>query len=124
MIKKIVKKISSVRMQLVASVFVAIAPVLVLTYIVNQPWFWKFAPDWMRQYFIDVPWASLTVGLVALVAAWLGGEHFILRQVRALIAAAKRLRKGDMGSRTGLHDSPGELGQLAEVFDGMAEALQ
>jgi signal transduction histidine kinase/CheY-like chemotaxis protein len=124
MIKKIAKKISSVRMQLVASVFVAIAPVLVLTYIVNQPWFWKFAPDSWREYFIDVPWASLTVGLAALVAAWMGGEHFILRQVRALSDAAKRLGKGDMSSRTGLHNSPGELGQLAEVFDGMAESLQ
>ncbi len=111
-------------MQLVGSVFVAIAPVLVLTYIVNQPWFWQFAPDWLRDYFIDVPWASLTVGFAALVAAWLGGEHFILRQVRALSDAAKRLGKGDMGSRTGLQNSPGELGQLAEVFDGMAESLQ
>jgi signal transduction histidine kinase/ActR/RegA family two-component response regulator len=54
----------------------------------------------------------------------MGGEKFILRQVRALSDAAKRLGKGDMGSRTGLHDSPGELGQLAEVFDGMAESLQ
>ena len=111
-------------MQLVTSVFVAIAPVLVLTYIINQPWFWKYAPEWLRNYFIDVPWASLTVGLAALVAAWLGGEHFIMRQVRALTNAAKRLGKGDMSSRTGLHDSPGELGQLAEIFDGMAESLQ
>jgi signal transduction histidine kinase/CheY-like chemotaxis protein len=124
MIKKLAKKISGVRMQLVTSVFVAIAPVLVLTYFINQPWFWKYAPDSWRQYFIDVPWASLMVGLAALVAAWLGGEHFILRQVRALSDAAKRLGKGDMGSRTGLHNSPGELGQLAEVFDGMAESLQ
>jgi signal transduction histidine kinase/ActR/RegA family two-component response regulator len=124
MIKKFAKKISSVRMQLVASVFVAIAPVLMLTYIVNEPWFWKFAPDWLRDYFVDVPWVSLTVGLLALGAAWFGGEHFILRQVRALSEAAKRLGKGDMGSRTGLHDSPGELGQLAEAFDGMAGSIQ
>jgi signal transduction histidine kinase/ActR/RegA family two-component response regulator/HAMP domain-containing protein len=124
MIKKLAKIFSSVRMQLVASVFVAIAPVLVLTYIVNQTWFWQFAPDWLRAYFIDVPWVSLTVGFVALVAAWFGGELFILRQVRALSDAAKRLGKGDMSSRTGLHGSPGELGQLAKVFDGMAESLQ
>ena len=58
------------------------------------------------------------------MAAWLGGELFILRQVRALSNAAKRLGKGDMSSRTGLHDSSGELGQLAEVFDEMAAALQ
>src|SRR5271154_2412939 len=124
MIKKFAKKFSSVRMQLVASVFVAIAPVLVLTYIVNQTWFWQFAPAWVRDYFVNVPWVSLTVGLLALMAAWLGGELFILRQVRALSDAAKRLGKGDMGSRTGLHDSSGELGQLAEVFDEMAASLQ
>ncbi len=111
-------------MQLVASVFVATAPVLVLTYIVNQTWFWQFAPDWLRNYFVDVPWVSLTVGLLALMAAWFGGELFILRQVRALSDAAKRLGTGDMSSRTGLHNSPGELGQLAEVFDDMAASLQ
>ena len=124
MIKKFVKFFSSVRMQLVASVFVAIAPFLVLTYIVNQTWFWQYAPDWLRDYFVNVPWVSVTIGLLALAAAWFGGEHFILRQVRALSEAAKRLGTGDMGSRTGLHDSPGELGQLAETFDGMAESLQ
>jgi signal transduction histidine kinase/ActR/RegA family two-component response regulator len=124
MIKELAKKISSVRMQLVASVFVAIAPVLVLTYIVNQTWFWQYAPDWMRSYFVDVPWVSLTIGLLALAASWFGGEHFILRQVRALLDAAKRLGTGDMSSRTGLHDNPGELGQLAVAFDSMAESIE
>jgi two-component system, cell cycle sensor histidine kinase and response regulator CckA len=124
MINKFANKISSVRMQLVASVFVAIAPVLVLTYIVNQTWFWQFAPDWLRAYFVDLPWVSLTIGLLALMAAWFGGEHFILRQVRALSEAAKRLGTGDMSSRTGLRESSGELGQLAQAFDDMAESLQ
>jgi signal transduction histidine kinase/CheY-like chemotaxis protein len=124
MIRKIRKKISTVRMQLVASVFVAIAPVLVLTYIVNQSWFWEFAPEWLHYYFVDVPWLSLLVGIFALTAAWLGGEHFILRQVRLLSEAAKRLGKGDLNSRTGLIDTQGELGQLAETFDSMAAALQ
>lgn len=111
-------------MQLVTSVFVAITPVLVLTYIVNQPWFWQFAPDWLRVYFVDVPWISLSTGLLALTAAWLGGEFFILRQVRALAEAAQRLGTGDLSTRTGLQDSPGEFGQLAETFDSMAAALQ
>ena len=66
MIRKIAKIFSSVRMQLVFSVFVAIAPALVLTYIVNQSWFWQFAPEWLKQYALNVPWASLTVGLLAL----------------------------------------------------------
>ncbi|MGD0253627.1 MAG: ATP-binding protein [Verrucomicrobiota bacterium] len=124
MIKKIARKFSTVRMQLVASVFVAIAPALVLTYIVNQTWFWQFAPGWMKEYALDVPWASFMVGLLALGAAWFGGEHFILRQVRALSNAAQRLARGDLTARTGLKDTESELGQLANVFDQMAESLQ
>jgi signal transduction histidine kinase/ActR/RegA family two-component response regulator len=124
MIKSTAKKFSSVRMQLVASVFVAISPALVLTYIVNQSWFWQYAPDWLKQYALDVPWTSFMVGLLALGAAWFGGEHFILRQVRALTSAAQRLAKGDLSARTGLKDVESELGQLANVFDHMAESLQ
>ncbi len=124
MIKQILKKFSTVRMQLVASVFVAIAPALVLTYLVNQTWFWAFAPHWLRQYALDVPWASFAVGLLALVASWFGGEHFILRQVRALSEAAQRFARGDLTARTGLEPTGDEFGQLAKVFDSMAEALQ
>ena len=124
MIKNILKKFSTVRMQLVASVFVAIAPALALTYLVNQSWFWEFAPHWLKQYALDVPWASFVTGLLALVAAWFGGEHFILRQVQALSDAAQRFAKGDLTARTGLERTEDEFGQLAKVFDGMAEALQ
>jgi signal transduction histidine kinase/HAMP domain-containing protein/ActR/RegA family two-component response regulator len=124
MIKKILKKFSTVRMQLVASVFVAIAPALALTYLVNQSWFWEFAPHWLKQYALDVPWASFVTGLLALVAAWFGGEHFILRQVQALSDAAQRFAKGDLTARTGLERTEDEFGQLAKVFDSMAEALQ
>ncbi len=115
-IKKIAKRFSSVRMQLVASVFIAIAPAMVLTYLVNQPWFWEFAPDKIREYIVDVPWASFSVGLLALIAAWFGGEHFILRQVQALSEAAKSLAKGDLSARTGLKKAEGELGQLAKTL--------
>jgi signal transduction histidine kinase/ActR/RegA family two-component response regulator len=124
MMKKVARKFSSVRMQLVASVFVAITPALVLTYIVNQNWFWEFAPSWMKQYALDLPWASFSVGLFALIAAWFGGEHFILRQVRALSEAARRLAKGDLTARTGLTHVEGELGDLAKLFDEMAASLQ
>ena len=117
-------RFSSVRMQLVASVFLWISPALVLTYIVNQSWFWEYAPEWMKQYALSVPWGSLVVGFLALVAAWYGGEHFILRQVRALTQAVQRLSVGDFEARTGLHAVEGELGSLAEKFDDMAEALQ
>jgi signal transduction histidine kinase/HAMP domain-containing protein/ActR/RegA family two-component response regulator len=124
MTKKILKKFSTVRMQLVASVFVAIAPALALTYLVNQSLFWEFAPRWLKQYALDVPWASFVVGLLALFAAWFGGEHFILRQVRVLSDTAQRFAKGDLTARTGLEPSDDEFGQLAKAFDSMAEALQ
>ncbi len=124
MIKEILKKFSTVRMQLVASVFVAIAPALLLTFLINQTWFWTFAPKWLRQYALDVPWTSFAVGLLALIAAWYGGEHFILRQVRALSAAAQRFAQGDLTARTGLEPTEDEFGQLGKVFDSMAESLQ
>jgi signal transduction histidine kinase/ActR/RegA family two-component response regulator/HAMP domain-containing protein len=124
MIPKGIKRFSSVRMQLVASVFLWILPALILTFIVNQKWFWDYAPDWLSQYALTVPWASFVVGVLALMAAWYGGEHFILRQVRALISAATRLSGGDLQARTGLRQAEGELGQLAEKFDEMAAALQ
>lgn len=109
---------------MVASVFVAIAPALLMTYLVNQSWFWEFAPKWLRQYAMDVPWASFIVGLLALIAAWFGGEHFILRQVRALSSAAQRFAKGDLSARTGLEPTEDEFGQLAKIFDSMAASLQ
>jgi signal transduction histidine kinase/CheY-like chemotaxis protein/HAMP domain-containing protein len=121
---KPIKRFSSLRMQLVGSVFLWISPALALTYIVNQDWFWQYAPEWIRQYALSLPWESFIVGLLALVAAWYGGEHFILRQVRALSQAVQRLSGGDLQARTGLHQVEGELGQLAEKFDDMAAALQ
>lgn len=124
MTKKLLKKFSTVRMQLVASVFVAIAPALALTFLVNQTWFWEFAPGWLKRYALDVPWTSFAVGLLALFAAWFGGEHFILRQVRALSEAAQRFARGDLNARTGLEPTADEFGQLAKVFDSMAESLQ
>jgi len=111
-------------MQLVASVFLWISPALVLIFIINQDWFWRFAPEWLRQYASGVPWESFSVGVLALVAAWYGGEHFILRQVRTLTQTAKQLAKGNLEARTGLKNTEGELGLLAETFDGLAESLQ
>ena len=58
------------------------------------------------------------------MAAWYGGEHFILRQVRALSRAVPRLSKGRFAGPHRLGEVEGELGQLAEKFDEMAAALQ
>ena len=123
-IKPPIRLFSSVRMQLVASVFLWISPALVLTFIVNQNWFWDFAPEWLKQYALSVPWESFIVGILALVAAWYGGEHFILRQVRALTRAMARLTSGDYQARAGGNQAEGEIGQLAQKFDELAATMQ
>ena len=66
----------------------------------------------------------LVVLAMALVAAWVGGDVFVLRRVRALDSAVQRLGKGDLGARTGLPQGNDELGRLAQTFDHMALALQ
>jgi PAS domain S-box-containing protein len=71
---------------------------------------------------------SLTaIGLVtalALAAAWFGSDLLVMRWVRALVSAAKRLSDGDLSVRTGLPGGEGELNQLARAFDEMAESLE
>jgi len=97
---------SNLRARLVGTVFIAITPA------------------WILMYYTRLPWTGFIVGLLALTAAWFGGERFILRQVRLLLAATERLAKGDLASRTGLGHEQGELGDLARQIDTMAENLE
>jgi len=99
--------LSSLRVRLVGTVLLAIAPALVLVLLIP-----------------DVPWTGFLVGLMALGAAWFGGERFILRQVKALAATTNRFAAGDLKSRTSLDTEPGEIGQLARSFDAMAASLE
>ncbi len=64
------------------------------------------------------------VALLALAAAWVVGDRFIVRPVQVLVHTTQRLAAGDMLVRTGLGGGSGELSQLARAFDQMVEALQ
>lgn len=64
------------------------------------------------------------ISVLAFLAAWVGGDLFILRQVHALVSATKRLSAGDLSARTGLPQGKGELGTLARAFDEMAVSLE
>jgi PAS domain S-box-containing protein len=64
------------------------------------------------------------VTILALGAAWFGGDRFILRRVNALLNAATQVGAGDLSARTGLPYGYGELSQLARVFDNMAASLE
>jgi signal transduction histidine kinase len=64
------------------------------------------------------------VALVAMLAAWFGSDLFIMRQIKAMAQASRRLAAGEMNARTGLDHGSGELGQLAKTLDEMATALE
>ena len=98
--------LSSVRIRLMGAVFLLVTPAALLLYLLN-----------LRL-------GEFTIGLLALVAAWIGGEFFVMRQVRRLISAARRLQEGNLSARTGLSKEKGELGELARSVDEMAFALQ
>lgn len=47
----------------------------------------------------------------------------IIRPLRRVTDAARRLGEGDSTARVGDHDAPGEIGTLAATFDSMADRL-
>jgi signal transduction histidine kinase len=64
------------------------------------------------------------VSVLALAAAWIAGDIFVLRQVRGLVGAAQKMRHGTLSARSGVAHDPGEIGQLALTFDEMAATLE
>ena len=68
--------------------------------------------------------ALVLVAGLALAAAWVGGNLFIVRQIRTLVEATKRVAAGELGVRAGIPQGRGELSQLAGAFDQMAESLE
>jgi len=70
--------------------------------------------------------AMIALGVVvvlALVAAWLGSDLFVLRRVNKLAQVTRLLCAGDLGVRAG-QPYEGELGEFAQAFDELAESLQ
>src|SRR5476649_701645 len=104
--KKKLFKFSTVRMKLVGSVLLLILPAFLLMYI------------------YDLPSSQFVVGFLSMVAAWMGGEYFVRRQAHALSETAQKIADGNLAARTGLPASEDELGQLAKIFDKMAETLE
>jgi PAS domain S-box-containing protein len=71
----------------------------------------------------NLTWFAL-IAMLALAAAWFGGDFFVLRRINPLLSATERLSGGDLDARTGIRYGTGEMGQLARAFDQMAEALK
>jgi two-component system, cell cycle sensor histidine kinase and response regulator CckA len=68
--------------------------------------------------------ALLMVMALTLGAAWFAAERFVLRRVKSLLDATRRLAAGDPAARTRLPYGHGELSDLARAFDEMASAVQ
>ena len=63
-------------------------------------------------------------GLLALMAAWMLGQFFLINPTKSLVNTAAQLADGDLSVRSHLSYDDGEFGQLARSFDEMATALQ
>ncbi len=81
-------------------------------------------PALLFMYIYELPMSGFVVGFLALIAAWVGGELFVRRQVQTLSQTAQRIADGDLNARTGLKASEDELGQLVTIFDRMADTLE
>jgi signal transduction histidine kinase len=62
--------------------------------------------------------------LMAVLAIWWAGNVYILRRVRAMVRASRKLAAGDLNVRIGRIGVRDELSHLAGVFDEMAASLQ
>ena len=105
-------RVSGLRVRLLVLVLLAVVPAFVVVAVT--------AKTSIEQDLIDVGVAAAFV----LAAAWIAGETFVLRRVRALVEAAGRLAGGDLGARSGLPYGLGEIGAVARAFDEMAEQLE
>lgn len=55
--------------------------------------------------------------------SWYLGAELIVKQAQTLVQATSRLAEGDFSVKSGVDYSHGELGQLAQSFDHMAQEL-
>jgi PAS domain S-box-containing protein len=62
--------------------------------------------------------------LLAVGLGWRLGTRFILRPVHSLLTATRRLAGGEVSARAAVEPTEGELAELAESFNEMAESLE
>ena len=64
------------------------------------------------------------VAVLAFVLAWIGSSNFILNKINTILKSINKIRNGNLDVRTRHLYGSGELDQLAQAFDQMAESLQ
>lgn len=81
-------------------------------------------PAWLLLYLTNLPWLGFAIGLLALAAAWAGGELFVLRQLRSLLRSAQNLAAGKLEVETGLTGDLTEMGELARRLETLSRKLR
>ena len=76
-----------------------------------------------RQQRVTLALLAIAAALALLAAAALG-DVLVRRPIQALVAAARRIREGDLGARVGALRGGDEVAGLGRDFDEMADALQ
>jgi PAS domain S-box-containing protein len=64
----------------------------------------------------------LLTAVLGFGGAWLVADFLVLRRVKELVKATRRITAGDLRARVAGADDRGELGQLAQLFNEMAES--
>jgi PAS domain S-box-containing protein len=67
--------------------------------------------------------AAVTL-VLALMMAWLAADLLVIRDVKALLGATRRIASGDLSARVPAHGGGGELHNLAGTFNDMAQRLE
>lgn len=68
--------------------------------------------------------ALAILSAIILGSTWFGTDILVLRRIRDIIAATKKIGAGDLRARTILGHDNSELGQMAQAFDHLAESLE
>jgi PAS domain S-box-containing protein len=61
---------------------------------------------------------------ISFALAWLVSNATIVRPVRQILRATRRIADGDLSARVGVHGGSGEIESLAKAFDEMAASLE
>ena len=64
--------------------------------------------------------ALAILSAIILGLTWYGTDVLVLRRIRDIIAATRKMAAGDLGARTSLSYDDNELGQMARAFDNLA----
>jgi len=77
-----------------------------------------------REILVHQLIALAILSAIILGSTWFGTDILVLRRIRDIIAATKKIAAGDLRARTILVHDNTELGQMAQAFNHLAESLE